>query len=82
MDINILQLKKKDFKTARKMIIKGTHLDWYTNSRFVMNMYSKYFWCLEMSKSTRALGAYDDKKLVGVILANINGKSSIKYPIE
>ena len=35
-------------------------------------MYSKYFWYMEISKATKALGAYMENKLVGIVLADIN----------
>jgi len=71
MDIVIKQLAKKDFNHARKFAIKGMHLDWYTNNKVELYLYSKYFWSLEIDKATNAYGAYLGDKLVGVLLADM-----------
>ena len=40
MDIEIGQIKKKDFNMARKFAVKGMHLNWYTSNRFELYIYS------------------------------------------
>ena len=77
MDIEIKQLHKKDFNTARKFAIVGMHLYWYTSNRFELYIYNKYFWYTEILRATTALGAYIDGKLAGVLLADINGAPKI-----
>jgi GNAT superfamily N-acetyltransferase len=77
MNIEIKQLNKRDFNTARKFAIEGMHLNWYTNNNFELYLYSKYFWCLEISRATRALGAYMGDKLVGVLLVDIDNQPKI-----
>ena len=67
MDIIIKQLRKKDFNSARKFAIEGMHLTWYTKNKFELYFYSKYFWYLEISRATRAFGAYLGDNLVGVL---------------
>jgi len=85
MGIEIRQLQKKDFSEARKFAIEGMHLNWYVDAPFGLYWYSKYFWSLEISRASIALGAYDDNKLVGVLLADINNEkklfNSIKHRI-
>ena len=56
---------------ARKFAVEGMHLNWYTSNRFELYIYSKYFWYLEISKATKALGAYLENNLVGILLADI-----------
>lgn len=77
MDVKIKQLRKKDFNTARKFAIKGMHLHWYTSNNLELYLYSKYFWHLEISRATKALGAYIDDKLVGVLLVDINNQPKV-----
>ena len=77
MNIKIGQINKKDFNTARKFAIEGMHLNWYATNKFELYIYSKYFWYLEISKATKVLGAYMENKLVGILLADINGESKI-----
>ena len=71
MDIKIKELMKKDFNKARKFAIEGMNLNWYTSNKLELYLYSKYFWYLETSKATKALGAYIDNELVGVLLVDM-----------
>ena len=75
--IEIKQLRKKDFNMARKFAIEGMHISWYTNNKIELYFYSKYFWYLEITKATRALGAYMGDRLVGVLLAEMKNKPKV-----
>jgi GNAT superfamily N-acetyltransferase len=75
--IIIEQLKKSDFNKARKFAVDGMHLNWYANSKPELYIYSKYFWYLEISKATKAFGAYMENDLVGVLLADMNTEPKI-----
>ena len=77
MDIIIEQLRKKDFNSARKFAIEGMHLTWYTKNKFELYFYSKYFWYLEISRATRAFGAYIGDNLVGVLLADMDNQPKV-----
>ena len=81
MDIKIRQINRRDFNTARKFAIEGMNLNWYTSNKFELYIYSKYFWYLEISKATKALGAYMENKLIGILLADINDESKIYQSI-
>ncbi len=77
MEVVIKNLRDKDFDMARKFAVEGMHLSWYATNKLELYIYSKYFWYLEITKATRAYGAYMDNKLVGVLLADIKGKPKI-----
>ncbi|MDR0411851.1 MAG: GNAT family N-acetyltransferase [Treponema sp.] len=77
MNIEIRQIKKNDFNTARKFAIDGMHLKWYASNRFELYFYSKYFWYFEILKASKALGAYMKNKLVGILLADMNNEPKI-----
>ena len=81
MEIRIEQLRKKDFNNARKFAIDGMNLTWYASNKVELYLYSKYFLYLEISRATKALGAYMDNKLVGVLLADINNESKVFHSI-
>jgi GNAT superfamily N-acetyltransferase len=81
MDIRIGQLRKKDFNAARKFAIEGMHLTWYTSNGFELYLYSKYFWYLEISRATRALGAYMGDVLVGVLLVYMDNESKAFHSV-
>ncbi len=82
MDIKITQLRKKDFNTARKFAIEGMHLAWYTSNSVELYLYSKYFRYLEISRATRALGAYINDVLVGVIELNRHTRRRISDGLQ
>ncbi|WP_151736867.1 GNAT family N-acetyltransferase ['Paenibacillus yunnanensis' Narsing Rao et al. 2020] len=77
MDIVIKQLRKADFGKARNFAVEGMHLHWYASSKMELYFYSKYFWYLEISKATQALGAYMGDQLVGVLLADMKNEPTI-----
>ncbi len=76
-EIKIKQLEKRDFNAARKFAVEGMHLSWYASNKLELYVYSKYFWYLEISKATKALGAYMNNVLVGVLLADMNEKPKV-----
>lgn len=77
MDVKIQPLKRRDFDAARKFAIEGMHLTWYTQNKLELYLYSKYFWYLEISKASTALGAYMGDELVGVLLADMNHQPKV-----
>ncbi len=79
MDVDILPLNKKDFKIARSFAIEGMHLSWYTSNKLELYLYTFYFWSLEISRATRALGAYMGNRCVGVLLVDIKDEEKL-YP--
>ena len=47
------------------------HLDWYMDSKVILDLYAKYFWYMELNRATKVYGAYADDIFVGVLLAEI-----------
>lgn len=80
MEVIIHQIEKRDFNAARKFAIEGMHLRWYVKGKIALYLYSKYFWYGEISKATRAYGAYIGDNLVGVLLAKMKGEKPV-YPM-
>lgn len=74
MEIEIKDIRKKDYKKAIQFAIRGMHFDWYLNNRFLLNAYGRYFWYLEINRATQVFAAYADNEFVGVILAEIKGE--------
>ena len=79
MTIRIAELQKKDEKKAIQFAIKGMHFDWYLDSKWMLNLYGRYFWYLETSRATQMFGAYADDIFVGVILAEIKGEPKLNH---
>lgn len=75
MSIEIKKLKKKDHKHAIRFAVKGMHFNWYLDNKFLLNLYGKYFWCLELTRATQIFAAYDGERLAGVLLAEIKGET-------
>ena len=78
MGIEIRNLNKKDYKTAIEFAKVGMHFDvYFEKGDKKLDLYSKYFWYSELLGSTDCLAAYEDNKLVGVLLADIYDKPKI-----
>ena len=74
MNIEIRNIRKKDYKKAIQFAIKGMHFDWYLDSKFLLNAYGRYFWYLEINRATQIFAAYAEDKLVGILLAEFKGE--------
>lgn len=72
--IEIHDILKKDYKKARQFAIDGMHLNWYMNSKLVLDLYARYFWNMEMNRATKVYGAYVGDAFVGVLLADMKGE--------
>lgn len=79
MKLRIEELKKKDYKKAIQFAITGMHFNWYMDNRFLLNMYGKYFWYLEMTRATQIIAAYVDGEFAGVLLAAMDGEKRKYY---
>ncbi len=77
--IEIREIQKRDYKKAQQFAIKGMHLDWYMDSKVILNLYAKYFWGMELNRATKGYGAYVDGKFMGVLLADIKGEPKKYY---
>ncbi len=78
MSLEIRDLDKKDFKKAIEFARIGMHFDvFFEKGDKKLDLYSKYFWYSELLESTDCLAAYEDDKLVGVLLAEIYDKPKI-----
>jgi GNAT superfamily N-acetyltransferase len=77
VDVVIGKLRKNDFKAAREFAIDGMNLSWYTSNKFELYFYSKYFLYMELSRATKAIGAFINNELAGVVLADINNEPKL-----
>lgn len=77
MKIEIKKLRKEDHRKAIQFAISGMHFDWYLDHGPLLNLYGKYFWCLEMNRATQAIGAYADGEFVGVLLADMKNEQKL-----
>ncbi len=77
MDIIIRDIDKRDFPKIQEFASQGMQFNMYTENRLELYFYTKYFWYLELNRATQVLAAYMDHRLVGVLLADIEGKPKI-----
>lgn len=77
MKLKIKPLRHADFKLAREFAVTGMHLDRYTRNRLELALYSRYFWNSEITRATRAYGAYLDGRFVGTLLAEMAGEQPV-----
>lgn len=71
--IEVKEIRKQDHKKARQFAVKGMHFEWYMSSKLLLDLYSRYFWDLELNRATKTYGAYIGGEFVGVLMAEING---------
>ena len=43
MKLELRELRTQDHKKAIQFAIKGMHFDWYMDSKFLLNLYGRYF---------------------------------------
>ncbi|MFR2451707.1 MAG: GNAT family N-acetyltransferase, partial [Clostridia bacterium] len=55
--IEIKEVCRQDYKKAQKFAIQGMHLDWYMDSKVILDLYAKYFWYMELNRATKVYGA-------------------------
>lgn len=78
MEIEIKNIRKKDYKKAIQFAIKGMSCDWYIDNKWALNAYGKYFWYMELNRATQIFAAYIDDEFVGVLLAEVEGEEKKK----
>ena len=78
MALEIRNLRKEDYKKAINFAITGMHFNWYMESRFLLNLYGRYFWYLSLARATQVIAAYAGDMFAGVLLAEIKGEDK-KY---
>ncbi|KAG4090100.1 N-acetyltransferase GCN5 [Neocallimastix lanati (nom. inval.)] len=85
MTIQIKELDKKDYDIARQFAIEGMDIRRYTEVPREIYLYSTYFFYMELIKATQVLAAYEEDKLVGVLMVKLNNEplkvNSIWYRI-
>lgn len=74
MSIEIRPLRKKDHEKILKYAAEGMGVRNYTDKPDEINLYSKYFWYMELSRSTQLIAAYEGDEPVGVLLADMKGE--------
>ncbi len=74
MEIQITNIKKKDYKKAIQFAKTGMHFDLYLDNKFLLYLYGNDFWYDELNRATQVIAAYVGEKLAGVLLADIKEK--------
>lgn len=75
LKIEIKSLQKKDFGKAIEFAIKGMNFDQYMDNKLILQLYGRYFFYLELERSTQVLAAYMGDQLVGVLLAEMKNET-------
>jgi len=74
MELKIKPLKKRDHKKAISFAISGMNFNLYISGKTMLKLYGRYFWYLELGRSSRVLAAYCGDELAGVLLADMRGE--------
>jgi ribosomal protein S18 acetylase RimI-like enzyme len=75
MSITIKDLNEKDYDIARQFAIEGMNLNRYCKYAHELYFYSRYYFYMELLKATQVLAAYEDDKLLGILLAQMKNES-------
>ena len=74
MSIELKKLNKKDFGKAIDFAVTGMHFEKYTQNKTALALYGRYFLYLEMERATQIIAAYEGDRLVGIIMAVVEGE--------
>lgn len=77
MKLEIKELNKKDHNKVIQYAIKGMHFSIYTENKFELNLYGRYFWYLELLNATQVISAYIENELVGVLIADFKSEEKV-----
>lgn len=75
MKIELREQQKKDFDKAISFAITGMNFNLYLDSPFLLKLYGRYFWYMELGRATQVIAAYCGDELVGVLLAVMKDES-------
>lgn len=74
MELQIKELRKKDYYKVIQYAIKGMHFNMYLDNKVALNLYGRYFWYLELTNATQVISAYMEDELAGVLVADMKGE--------
>ena len=74
MQLELRKLRKQDHKKALQCAITGMHFDWYMDSPWLLDLYGRYFWYMELTRATQILAAYWGDEFAGVMLCAVKGE--------
>ena len=77
MELEIKELRKKDYKKVIQYAIKGMHFNMYLDNEIELSIYGKYFWYLELTNATQVISAYIGDVLAGVLLADMKDEEKV-----
>lgn len=72
--MELKEIEKEDFQKAVQFAITGMHFNWYLDNKFLLNLYGRYFWYMEVTKATQIIAAYENEKFMGVLLARMKNE--------
>lgn len=74
MDIEIRELRRKDYGKVIDFAIKGMNFNRYVDGKLELRLYGRYFLYLELKRATQVLAAYMGDRLVGVLMADMKNE--------
>ena len=74
MEVEIRELRKRDYGKAIQFAITGMHFNLYLDHKFLLHLYGRYFWYSELQCATQVIAAYLGDELAGVLLADMRGE--------
>ncbi|WP_241546258.1 GNAT family N-acetyltransferase [Enterococcus villorum] len=78
MNLEIKELRKKDFDKAIEFAIDGMNFNKYLENKYALKLYGRYFFYMEMERATNIIAAYIDDKLAGILMVDMKNQEK-KY---
>jgi GNAT superfamily N-acetyltransferase len=72
--VTIQTIAKCDFGKIQKFALQGMNFNMYSDKAWELKLYTRYFWYLELNRATQVLAAYEGNRMLGVLLADMNGE--------
>ena len=79
--LEVREIRKCYYNDAIDFAIEGMHLYHYVKNRLLLKLYGMCYFFDELNKATVALGAYENGRFKGVLLAAIKGERRVKCSI-
>lgn len=74
MAIEFREIARSDEALAMRFAALGMNFDRFTSGGLDMRLYARHFWYFEKNRATQCIAAYEGKRLLGVLLARMEGE--------
>lgn len=74
MAIEFREIARADEALAMRFAALGMNFNRFTSGGLDMRLYARHYWYFEKNRATQCIAAYEGKRLLGVLLARMEGE--------